>query len=47
MNKYYPDGGKTDSQTVYGYSIGEVTARIPNACGDDMTHENAMRQAAR
>ena len=21
MDKYYPDGDKTDNQTVYGYSI--------------------------
>jgi branched-chain amino acid transport system substrate-binding protein len=46
MNKYYPDGDKTDNQTVYGYSIGEVTARILKACGDDLTRENVMRQAA-
>jgi branched-chain amino acid transport system substrate-binding protein len=46
MNKYYPTGDKTDNQTVYGYSIGEVTARILKACGDDLTRENVMRQAA-
>jgi branched-chain amino acid transport system substrate-binding protein len=46
MNKYYPDGDKTDNQTVYGYSIGEVTTRILKACGDDLTRENVMRQAA-
>jgi len=46
MNKYYPDGDKSDNQTVYGYSIGEVTARILKACGDDLTRENVMRQAA-
>jgi branched-chain amino acid transport system substrate-binding protein len=46
MNKYYSDGDKTDNQTVYGYSIGEVTARILKACGDDLTRENVMRQAA-
>jgi len=46
MDKYYPDGDKTDNQTVYGYSIGEVTARILEMCGDDLTRENVMRQAA-
>ena len=46
MNKYYPDGDKTDNQTVYGYSIGEVTARILKACGDNLTRENVMQQAA-
>jgi len=46
MDKYYPDGDKTDNQTVYGYSIGDTTARILKQCGDDLTRENVMRQAA-
>lgn len=46
MDKYYPNGDKTDNQCVYGYSIGEVTARILKMCGDDLTRENVMRQAA-
>jgi branched-chain amino acid transport system substrate-binding protein len=46
MNNYYPDGDKTDNQTVYGYSIGETTARILKQCGDNLTRENVMRQAA-
>ena len=46
MDKYYPDGDKTDNQTVYGYSIGETTARILKQCGDDLTRENVMSQAA-
>jgi branched-chain amino acid transport system substrate-binding protein len=46
MDKYYPDGDKTDNQTVYGYSIGDTTARILKMCGDDLTRENVMKQAA-
>ena len=46
MDKYYPNGDKTDNQTVYGYSIGDTTARILKECGDDLTRENVMRQAA-
>jgi len=45
MDKYYPNGDKTDNQTVYGYSIGDTTARILKECGDDLTRENVMRQA--
>jgi branched-chain amino acid transport system substrate-binding protein len=37
---------KTDNQTVYGYSIGETTAQVLKQCGDDLTRENVMRQAA-
>jgi hypothetical protein len=46
MNKYYPDGDKADNQTVYGYSIGETTAQVLKQCGDDLTRENVMKQAA-
>ena len=46
MDKDYPNGDKTDNQTVYGYSIGDTTARILKECGDDLTRETVMRQAA-
>jgi ABC-type branched-subunit amino acid transport system substrate-binding protein len=46
MDKYYPDGDKSDNQTAYGYSIGDTTARILKQCGDDLTRENVMRQVA-
>ena len=46
MDKYYPDGDKTDNQTVYGYSIGQTTVQMLKQCGDDLTRENVMKQAA-
>jgi branched-chain amino acid transport system substrate-binding protein len=46
MNKYYPDGDKTDNQTVYGYLIGATMVQVLKQCGDDLTRENVMRQAA-
>ena len=46
MDKYYPTGDKTDNQTVYGYSIGETTVQVLKQCGDDLTRENVMKQAA-
>ena len=46
MDESYPNGDKTDNQTVYGYSIGDTTAQILKQCGDDLTRENVMRQAA-
>jgi len=44
MDKYYPDGDKTDNQTVYGYSIAETTVRVLKQCGDELTRENVMKQ---
>jgi branched-chain amino acid transport system substrate-binding protein len=46
MDKYYPNGDKTDQQTVYGYSIAETTVQMLKQCGDDLTRENVMKQAA-
>jgi branched-chain amino acid transport system substrate-binding protein len=46
MDKYYADGDKTDQQTVYGYSIAETTSQVLKQCGDDLTRENVMKQAA-
>jgi len=46
MDKYYPNGDKTDNQTVYGYSMAETTVHVLKQCGDDLTRENVMRQAA-
>ena len=46
MDKYYPNGDKTDNQTVYGYSIAATTVQMLKQCGDDLTRENVMKQAA-
>ena len=46
MDKYYPNGDKTDQQTVYGYSIAETTVQVLKRCGDDLSRENIMKQAA-
>ena len=46
MDKYYPDGDKTDNQTVYGYSIAETTVQVLKQCGDELTRENVMKQCA-
>ena len=46
MDKYYPDGDKTDQQTVYGCSIAETTVQMLKQCGADLTRENVMKQAA-
>jgi len=46
MDKYYPNGDKTDNQTVYGYSVAETTIHLLKQCGDELTRENVMKQAA-
>jgi branched-chain amino acid transport system substrate-binding protein len=46
MKKYYPDGDTTDQLNVWGYLTGQVLVQILKQCGEDLTRENLMRQAA-
>jgi branched-chain amino acid transport system substrate-binding protein len=46
MKKYYPDGSLTDSSNNYGYSVARTLVQVLKQCGDDLTRENVMRQAA-
>ena len=46
MNKYYPEGDKTDVGNVIGYSFGQTVTQVLKQCGDELTRENLMKQAA-
>jgi branched-chain amino acid transport system substrate-binding protein len=46
MNGHFPEGDKTSSFTVYAYSVAQTLAQVLKQCGDDLTRENVMRQAA-
>ena len=46
MKKYYPDGSLIDNLNVYGYSVAATVAQVLRQCGDNLTRENVMRQAA-
>jgi branched-chain amino acid transport system substrate-binding protein len=46
MDKYYPGGDKSDLQTVYGPSNAATVVQVLKQCGDELTRENVMRQAA-
>jgi branched-chain amino acid transport system substrate-binding protein len=46
MDKYFPQGDKTSSLTVYGYTVAQLLVQVLKQCGDDLTRENVMRQAA-
>ncbi|HMK81893.1 MAG TPA: ABC transporter substrate-binding protein [Xanthobacteraceae bacterium] len=46
MDKYFPDGDKTSAFTVYGYTVSQTLAQTLKQCGDDLTRENVMKQAA-
>jgi len=46
MDKYVPGGDKSDSNHIYGYSVSHTMAQVLRQCGDDLTRENVMKQAA-
>ncbi|TMI98957.1 MAG: ABC transporter substrate-binding protein [Alphaproteobacteria bacterium] len=46
MDKYFPDGDKTSSFTVYGYTVAQTLAQALKQAGDNLTRENVMKQAA-
>jgi branched-chain amino acid transport system substrate-binding protein len=46
MDQYYPGGDKTDTITVTAYSVAQGLVAVLRQCGDDLTRENVMRQAA-
>ncbi|MBV9154313.1 MAG: ABC transporter substrate-binding protein [Alphaproteobacteria bacterium] len=46
MDKYYPDGDKSDAGNVYGPSNAATIVQVLKQCGDELTRENIMKQAA-
>jgi len=46
MKAYFPDGNLQDQLIVYGYTVAQATVQVFKQCGDDLTHENIMKQAA-
>jgi len=46
MDKYYPDGDKTNANNVYGYVQAEAMVQVLKQCGDNLTRDNVMKQAA-
>ena len=46
MEKYYPEGDKSDIGNVYGPSNAATVTQVLKQCGDELTRENVMKQAA-
>ncbi len=46
MQKYYPSANLADPFNVDGYSRGQAIVSLLKACGDNLTRENVMKQAA-
>jgi branched-chain amino acid transport system substrate-binding protein len=46
MKKYYPEGNIEDGFNVYAYSVAQTLVHVLKQCGNDLSRENIMKQAA-
>jgi branched-chain amino acid transport system substrate-binding protein len=46
LAKNFPEGDKLDQGTLVGYSVAQTMVQVLKQCGDDLTRENVMKQAA-
>jgi len=46
MKKYYPAGDLNDVSNLYGYTVARTLEQVLKQCGDNLTRENVMKQAA-
>jgi branched-chain amino acid transport system substrate-binding protein len=46
LSKYYPEGNKRDVLLITGYALAETLAQTLKQCGDDLTRQNVMKEAA-
>jgi ABC-type branched-subunit amino acid transport system substrate-binding protein len=46
LQKYLPSANRADTNVVYGYVASQALVEVLRACGDDLTRENVMSQAA-
>jgi branched-chain amino acid transport system substrate-binding protein len=46
LDRYYPDADRTNSSVVSGYLYAQALVQVLKQCGDDLTRDNVMKQAA-
>ena len=46
MDRYFPEGDKNNGLSVYAYSVAQTLVQVLTQCGNQLTRENVMRQAA-
>ena len=46
LAKYFPEGNRSDSFVVAGYNVAQTMVQVLKQCGDNLTRENVMGQAA-
>jgi branched-chain amino acid transport system substrate-binding protein len=46
LDKYYPEANRADASVMYGYTVAQGIVQVLKQCGDNLTRENVMKQAA-
>ena len=46
LDKYYPEANRADANVIYGYAISQTMVHVLQQCGNNLTRENVMKQAA-
>src|SRR5256714_2020006 len=46
LDKYYPEANRADASVMYAYTVPKGVVHVLKACGDNLTRENVMKQAA-
>jgi len=46
LAKDFPEGNKLDGSVIVGYGVAQTMVKVLQQCGDNLTRENIMKQAA-
>ena len=46
LDKYYPEANRADASVMYAYTVAQGLEHVLRACGDNLTRQNIMKQAA-
>jgi branched-chain amino acid transport system substrate-binding protein len=46
LDKYYPEANRADASVMYAYIVAQGLEHVLKNCGNDLTRENIMKQAA-
>ena len=46
LTKYFPEGNRIDGSVMFGYTVAQGIVHVLKQCGDNLTRENVMKQAA-
>jgi len=45
LDKYYPEANRADGAVMYAYTVAQTLVHVSQACGENLTRENVMKQA--